>query len=486
MLMGAFGLLALGLYLRLDSVTASLWIDEFGTFWVVEHGLMTALQRAWQFQGQSPLYYVLAWIPIHMFGESEVALRAPSLLLGCLFIGALYLCGKTLAGPRAGWYAAALGWFSAPFIRASVDARPYALVLFSAAMAVAGFQWAVRSESRPARILWILGGASVAWSHYVQYPLVVGLFVSYAMLPELRTKYRTSQFLADGLSQIGLVALCAPQVLALLARREALSWIGESHFVLFLTLAMAPLLPAIVLGEAVGRRDSDRVASVLERSLWISLLFHVGTLGLAALGGMNLLSLRYFLVILVPGSLLAAAALARLRRGEAVAALVGFAILAGGNLAVVKRLTGTFSGIGFEEWRGAVGELSERLRGVRDPLVLFRSGFVEEDAPPLGSPAAATLAPLRSPGRGPFAWQTRSLTYRWDNSRREQYFERTLLPEVRGSSRFFVLSSRVGVEPENYPDEFVQWVEEKCPAEFQAVRTTFGGVELLEFRRQAR
>jgi len=57
---GAFGLLGLGLYLRLDSLCASLWIDEFGTFWVVEHQLTTTLLRSWQFQGQSPLYYVLA------------------------------------------------------------------------------------------------------------------------------------------------------------------------------------------------------------------------------------------------------------------------------------------------------------------------------------------------------------------------------------------------------------------------------------------
>jgi len=78
---GAFGLLALGLYFRLDSLSASLWIDEFGTFWVVEPNLTTTLLRAWQFQGQSPLYYVLAWIPIHVVGELETALRAPSLVL---------------------------------------------------------------------------------------------------------------------------------------------------------------------------------------------------------------------------------------------------------------------------------------------------------------------------------------------------------------------------------------------------------------------
>jgi hypothetical protein len=197
---------------------------------------------------------------------------------------------------------------------------------------------------------------------------------------------------------------------------------------------------------------------------------------------MNLLSARYFFAILVPGLLLAATALTRVRAGEAVAALLGFAIITGTTLTATKRATGTFSGIGYDDWRGAVAELSTRLRGVQDPLVLFRSGFVEEDVPPLGSPSAATLAPLRSPGHDAFDWPATSLTFRWSNPWREEYFERTLFPEVQRSSRFFVLSARSATGPDIYADEFVQWVEEKWPARFQAARTRFGGVEIVEFR----
>lgn len=65
--------MVLGFYLRLDSMAASLWIDEFGTFWVVERDLMTTLLRSWQCQGQSPLYYVLAWIPICLRANPQEA-----------------------------------------------------------------------------------------------------------------------------------------------------------------------------------------------------------------------------------------------------------------------------------------------------------------------------------------------------------------------------------------------------------------------------
>jgi mannosyltransferase len=217
-LFGGALVVVLGLYLRLDSMAASLWIDEFGTLWVVERDFTTTLLRSWQFQGQSPLYYVIAWIPIHAVGESEVALRAPSLVLGCLFVVALYACGRILAGPRAGCFAAVLGWLSPPSVHASVTARPYVLALLGVAMATAGFQWSVRSGHRTARTLWIVGGATVAWSHYLQYPVVVGLFVAYALLPDLRVKYTKQQFIVDGLLQLGLVALCIPQLLTLLAR----------------------------------------------------------------------------------------------------------------------------------------------------------------------------------------------------------------------------------------------------------------------------
>lgn len=105
---GVLTLFLLGLCLRFDSIDASLWLDEFGTLWVVEGDFSTMLHRCWRFQGQSPLYYVLPWISIHLVGESEVALRAPSLVLCWLYVAVLYSCARTLAGPRAGFYAAAL------------------------------------------------------------------------------------------------------------------------------------------------------------------------------------------------------------------------------------------------------------------------------------------------------------------------------------------------------------------------------------------
>ena len=484
---GAILALALfGLYARLDGISASLWLDEFGTFWVVENDLITAFRRAWQFQGQSPFYYVLAWIPVHLIGESEAALRAPSLIFGCVFVAALYAAARLLSGPTAGLYAALFSWLSVPCITSSAEARPYALVLASLAIALLGYQWAVSSGDRWGRVLWTLGGAAVAWSHYVQYPTVIGLFVAYLLLPDLRTRYSTRKFMVDGLCQLGLVSLCTPQIVNLSLRHGALSWLGGSDFSVPLTLLL-PLIPAIVLGEALTRgRNGDRTGKALRRSLWYCLLAHAIVLNLAALGGVNLLASRYFIGILVPGVLLAATGVARIRRGEAFAAFLGFAILTGFGLSATKRTLGTYSGLGYDDWRGAAAELSARTRGMNKPLVLLRSGFVEEDSLPLGSPGDATLAPLRSPGRPRVGWEVKPLTYRWNNPRREAYFRTGLSPGIQESDRFFVLTGRWSPEQMRYGDEFIRWVSSTWEREFVVTRTSFGGVELLEFRRTER
>src|SRR4051794_31211778 len=38
-----------------------LWLDEYGTLWVVGGSAAEVSERAYQFQGQSPLYYYAAW-----------------------------------------------------------------------------------------------------------------------------------------------------------------------------------------------------------------------------------------------------------------------------------------------------------------------------------------------------------------------------------------------------------------------------------------
>jgi hypothetical protein len=246
-------------------------------------------------------------------------------------------------------------------------------------------------------------------------------------------------------------------------------------------------MPAIAMGLFLpDQHSSDRTDVALRRCLWSCLLCQVGALEAAALAGTNLLTARYFLSIVVPGVLLAATAVARVPRLAAAVAVLAFAVITGQGLVMTKLASGTFSGVGDEGWRAAVTDLSARLRNEPQPLVFYRAGFVEEDVLPLGSPPAATLAPLRSPGAAPFAAPVKSLTFRWNRAARQEYFERTIAPDIRSASRFFVLSRQWTPEGVSYPEEFAGWIAGNWPATFEVARQRFGGVELLEFRRRVR
>jgi len=61
-------LACIGLTMRIAGFTNSLWLDEFGTLWTVEGNLRETWQRAITFHGQTPFYYLLAWVPVHALG----------------------------------------------------------------------------------------------------------------------------------------------------------------------------------------------------------------------------------------------------------------------------------------------------------------------------------------------------------------------------------------------------------------------------------
>jgi hypothetical protein len=481
-LLVAAAIVAVGAWARLESVNASLWLDEFGTLWVIQDGFWAMCARSIEFQGQSPFYYFLAWLSVATLGEAEWVLRLPSLVAGIALVGALYWTGSLVAGRRAGLWAAGGAWLTAPAIVASVDARPYALTLLAAAVACGGFALAVRTGRPLGRALWVIGGASVAWAHYVQFPVVAGLYAGYVIWPAARRQYAVRQFVTDGCVQFALVAMCLPQVMALLHRRDALSWIDTWNPLTFVP-PIAALLPTLMLGfVATRRREADPVGDALTRCLWLAGIGHVTAILALALAGLNLLTPRYFLAIVTPALLLCGTTLVRLRAGEAVAALLGFAILTGGGLLSTKLASGSLTGAGFDDWRGAVTELRGRVAGENSPVILYRSGFVEEDAVPLGRPTAATRAPLRSPGQPAFPAAVRPLTFRWSHPDRPEYFANAIAPVIAAAPRFFVLTARWSSSGLPYPEQLSSWIAERWPGRFAETVTKFGGVELMEYR----
>ena len=478
------GLFLIGLYLRLESMTTSLWLDEFGTFWVAQSGLREAIERSWSFQGQSPFYYLLPWASLQILGESEAALRLPSLVVSVTMCAIVYVCGRDTGGKMTGIGAAMLAWLLASNVRAGIEARPYGLVLLVVAIALAGFQRAAMTGRPWPRVVWIVGGAAVAWAHYVAYPVVVGCMLAYVFVPELRARYVPRRFAVDVLAQVALVALCVPQIAALADRRAGLSWIDTWNYLAFLS-PLGPLVPAVVIGMAtpLGRAHAH-LAAWRTAVLW-ALVAAIGSVLGAALIGINLLDARYFVASIVPALLLASLEMGRLPAKERRFAFAAFLLISGVSLVATQRASGSFSGLGNEDWRLAVTRLRiEHDQRPHDP-VFIRTGFVEEELASEGRLSEATLSPLRSPGMMSRPIAVTPLTFRWSNPRRADYFEHAIAPRIAGAESFMLMGLDSLAGQPSYLGEFDRWVEVRWPRTFKRESLSFGAVSLVRFQRGA-
>lgn len=130
------GLIAFfGMLLASATLGWSLSTDEPFTANTV-HGSWAAMWGAFAHDNVAPLHYLLLWGWVRLFGESEIALRLPSLI----FFGAtIVVVGRTaqrLARSRAGLMAALLLAISTNMGHAhATSARPYALLSLIIALA---------------------------------------------------------------------------------------------------------------------------------------------------------------------------------------------------------------------------------------------------------------------------------------------------------------------------------------------------------------
>jgi mannosyltransferase len=148
-----------------DLGAESYWLDEvhtlrllartrrglLGYFLLLEHG---------------PVYFLLAWGSIALFGSGEAAVRALSALAGIAAIPPLAALGRDLFGRRVGLIAAGLLAISPAAIAQSQNARPYALLL----LATLGSYWALLRVLRDGRprdgVLFAIATLLLVYTHY--------------------------------------------------------------------------------------------------------------------------------------------------------------------------------------------------------------------------------------------------------------------------------------------------------------------------------
>jgi mannosyltransferase len=299
----------------------ALWTDELATwgmattswseFWPVLRYVDAVLAP----------YYALMHVWVDAFGDSDVALRMPSLLAMTASAGLVGAIGHRMSGQATGLLAGTVFALLASTSRFAAEARPYAISVLAACLAT----WLLlRAWQRPSAGRWVAYGASVA---------VLGWFQLVALL------------------------LIAGHAWTTVAWRRGLSW----RFAAAAAAGVASSLVLVVYGyrqrnqvayiEAIGAHTLDSYAAVLFGGTGVAIVLVllalfalplrmpssvftawavVPTAALLAVSAVLPMFLPRYLAFTTPGwALLAGVALARVRPAWAVAAAILLAGLGG-------------------------------------------------------------------------------------------------------------------------------------------------------------
>jgi hypothetical protein len=329
-LLAALGLLMAGsLALRMSGLESGYWIDEGIAVGIASHDFLD-IPSTLVMDGSPPLYYLLlhGWMAI--FGETEAATRALSLVFALVAVPVAYWAGNAIFDRRAG-VLAAIGIAACPFLNYyAQETRMYSLVAVLSLLASASFVLAFLHGRRGHLV------ALAAWMTLLLYTHAWGLYLAAAMACAWIVLWRRGRVEGrDGLMVAGAVLLLyAPWIPTLVTQAQHtaapwsdrptaayLLWIpftifGEDH-----RIAATPLLGIAVLAALRHARDQDGAIRVLAG-------IAVGTVLAAWLGSQiePAWANRYFAVFLGPLVLALAAILARGSKLTAVA-LVGVAAI---------------------------------------------------------------------------------------------------------------------------------------------------------------
>ncbi len=134
----AIVLVAASAYMRSRALSGQLWIDEAITTGISLHPV-SAIPGILRHDGNPPLYYLLLHLWMRVFGPSESATHALSLLFGLATIPVGMWAGWSLFGRRAGIIAGVLFAFNAWLTQYAEETRMYELMALLALVAITAF-----------------------------------------------------------------------------------------------------------------------------------------------------------------------------------------------------------------------------------------------------------------------------------------------------------------------------------------------------------
>jgi 4-amino-4-deoxy-L-arabinose transferase-like glycosyltransferase len=358
---------------------SSLWLDETGTFWIARDRIADTVARAWFWSGQSPFYYLIAWLAVRVGGASEVILRIPSLVCMAGATAILVFVGTRLVDRETGLLGSLVFVCFEETVFAAADARPYALALLMlAAHMLMLLRWLDRGRFRDAAAYTVFAALTV-YAH--------PLFAMGLVVPALYALWRSARKLAVAATWIAIVVMClplVPQLLEFYRDRQSKTIAGTPRATQFFesltpATAAASILSGLVLAYFLIPRMTvhwvaDRPKTVLLTAWAVFTPTVYFALGLFT--DIKLFVPRYCLSMAPGLALLAGCAMRsfapdRARRIMACSLALG----AVASFAVFTRFHHSD-----QDWRGAMRAVRSAAGGTDMP-VLVVSSFVEASRP---------------------------------------------------------------------------------------------------------
>lgn len=308
-----------GLLAAIGLARPGLWTDELATwgmattpwheFWPVLRYVDAVLAP----------YYTFMHVWVSVFGDSDIALRTPSLLAMAASAGLVGAVGNRLAGRRVGVIAGTVFAMLPSTSRFAAEARPYALSVLVACLAT----WLLlRAWEHSSTARWVAYGASVAVLGW----LSIVAFLLLAAHAWLIAVWRRDLWWRFVVAAIAATATSIPILIYGARQRQQVAYIPHLRFdaftpygqVLFGTVPLAIVIVMLALFSLPLRRPSAFFTA------WAL----VPTLALIAVSLVMPMFLPRYLLFTTPGwALLAGAALSRLRPEVAPVALTLIATL---------------------------------------------------------------------------------------------------------------------------------------------------------------
>ena len=187
------------------------WYDEATTAWLLRGTLGQMLARLPHTESTPPLYYVLAWVWVRLFGDTQTGLRSLSALAGVATVPVAFAAARTLAGRRVALLAAGLVAVNPFLVWYSQEARSYALLVLAATVALWLFARA-REEPTPRRLaLWAVAAVVSLCTHYFAAFLVAPEAVVLLADRRMPVRWRVSAVAGVGVPAAALFILARAQ-----------------------------------------------------------------------------------------------------------------------------------------------------------------------------------------------------------------------------------------------------------------------------------